>query len=105
MPACFQLWKKGENSPSSFQDIDVEICNLFGEEVDPIKYILGWYDAIGFRIAMGKSFEEIRQEYIENIRKVGDFDIRNNIWYYCQLLQIVNFLEKNYSPNAWFSRG
>lgn len=59
MPNCFQLTPKGATEPATLAAVDEGICALFGVPVHPVKYIFGWYDSIGFALAMGWTWERI----------------------------------------------
>ena len=88
MPNCYTLTKKGETEPCCRLKIDEELCTLLGEVPDPKYWVAGWDFNIGFALACGKTFPEIRERVKEDER----------------LLKIVNHLERNYTPNAWYVR-
>lgn len=87
MPACFQLFRKDGSSPDPipFPVVDEEICAHLGVTPDPVKYYMGWYDAIGFLLAIGKTWSEILLVYPE-------------------AEPVLLFMEATYTPNAWYSR-
>lgn len=88
MPNCFSLYPKGSTEPKAFNAIDDDICSALGVTPDPIKYHLGWYDYIGFAIACGQ--------------ELGSDKLRANVTEYAPLLlPILDYLETNYSSNAW----
>lgn len=97
MPNFFQLSKKtsAEFIPVAFQDIDVELCELLKIPVDKVKYCYGWYDAIGFRIATGKTMGEIKAEFIEYANE------DKGEGYYEIMLKIIAYLDENYTSSAW----
>lgn len=90
---CFQLFDKEGNSPT-MQELDIDICKLLGEPVDPKYYCpvfkhpslnISWYDTVGLALACGKSYDDIRNDFKnENVRKV------------------VDFLESRYVPKAYY---
>lgn len=86
MPACIQLFKKGESTPTTFQQIDEEICAHFNVPCDPVRWYEQWYDCICVFLAMGKSFDYVRETYKD----------------YPRLVEITDWLEANYRPNAWY---
>lgn len=90
MPACFQLYKKGSSEPEKFTVIDEEICAMLDVPCDPVKWIYGWYDIIGFKLAIGKTFEQI----------VTDLEEYNDV----ELLKITRWLMEHYTSNAWYTR-
>lgn len=85
MPVCFQLFRKGEEEPTPLQTIDEELCAHFQQPIHPTRYLDGWYDSIGFRLACGDSWKKIREELKE----------------YEGLLLICSYLEKNFDPHHW----
>jgi len=90
MPACFQLTRKGDTEPSRFCDLDEAICQHLGVNADPVKYIYGWYDTVGLRLALGYSFNTI----IDNLKEVGAWE----------LVAIAAYLNEHYISNAWHER-
>lgn len=90
MPNCFSLTKKGETEPKALTKIDDEICEMLGVPSDPVMYAYYWYDIIGFRLAIGHSFEKI----IQDLSNDGDG----------KLVQIAKWLNENYVANAWAER-
>ena len=105
MAICFQLFRKGEPEPTSLSKIDEELCKLLNLPVDPVKYVASWYDTIGFRLALGKSFQEIREDFGvirdgEHVGWTSQDDIMLDQWF-----QILDYLEENYSPNSWTEVG
>lgn len=86
MPNCFQLYKKGEDSPSDLVVVDNEMCAHFGASPDPVRYFEAWFDIIGFRLATGYSFVDMRVEFAKDAR----------------LVEIVDWLDQHYSPNAFY---
>jgi hypothetical protein len=68
--------------------VDEAICKHLGVEVDPIKYVEGWFNGIGLALACGKDWDWIREEYKD----------------YPTDLAIIDYLEANYTPNAWGER-
>ncbi len=94
MPNCFQLRKKGEKEPSTFQDIDEEICKHLGVTPDPVKYHCGWYDLIGWRLAIGNEFPAI----------IKEFKGEPEDPYYVKLTKIAEWLNEHYTSSAWAER-
>lgn len=89
MPNCFSLTRKGETEPTSLSAIDEELCALLGTPVHPTRYVEGWFDSIGFALACGRSWEQIKlfsDPREDNLRK------------------IITHLETNYSVDAWAER-
>lgn len=106
MPACFQLYdkKKPGEGPVVLNRIDERMCEHFEQPCDPVKYLNGWFDSIGFRIAIGKTWAQIKEEfekYVEEEKARGDEDQAS--WYE-NLLLILSWLEENYETNSFYSR-
>ncbi len=112
MPACFQLIPKGASEPAKLALVDDAICAHFGVEPDPIKYYHGWYDAIGFRLAIGKSFSDIIAELESTVteawnRSLTALEPSDREWsaqkylYYKHLEDIALWLDANYNARSW----
>jgi hypothetical protein len=89
MPNCFQLTKKGESEPTSLVKVDEEICAHLGREVHPKWWCCGWYDIIGFSLAMGDDFAKIR----------GWLEANN---FSEDMIKILDYLEANYTASSWY---
>jgi len=91
MPNCFTLTRKSDPAagPVKLTLIDEELCAHLGVEVHPSNWCFGWYDIVGFALAMGKSFAEIR-EFCED---------------YEDLHPIIDYLDANFTTNAWAEIG
>ena len=94
MPNCFQLTRVGETEPTVLTALDEEICRHLGVEVHPRFWVEGWYDTIGFQIAMGSRLgsEELRE-------RVRDYPVRG------RLPEILEYLERNFTSDAWAEIG
>jgi hypothetical protein len=99
MPNCFQLTRKGDTHPSPLVLIDDLICEHFGVEPDPVKYLAGWYDSIGLKLAMGQSFPQIIASYKEYEEKYP-----NDSWPRT-LGAIAVWLDANYTTDSWAEVG
>jgi hypothetical protein len=89
MPNCFTLTRKSDldAGPVPLAKIDEEMCVFFAVAVDPMKYYLHWFDLIGFRLAIGHTFEEIISDSSERLKPVA------------------RWLQENFTPNVWAERG
>jgi hypothetical protein len=103
MPACFQLYPKGSDQPAKFQEIDAELCHVFNTDCHPDYYLCGWYNYIGFSLAIGKTFEEIRQTIDEGILS-NNTSTKEHAWW-CDIRDILDYLDANYTSNAWTEIG
>jgi len=101
MPNCFQLVRKSDPSAGPVRLVEIdEICKHFNEIPDPVKYYWSWYDIIGFNLAMGESFEDQRKRFVtEQHDNEGDKAL-----VYARLIEIVDFLDQNFTPNSWWER-
>ncbi len=88
MPNCFQLIDKETNEPAVFAHIDDRLCEHLGVEPDKKKFLYNWYDTIGLGLAMGKTWDEMRTWWANDSPKQN----------------VINFLEQNYTPDAWRER-
>jgi hypothetical protein len=85
MPNCFQLTRKGETEPIKLIEIDEELCKHFNTPVDPKYWFRAWYHIIGLGLAMGSTWDKLREDYPE-------------------LLEVIDYLDENYTSNAWCER-
>lgn len=88
MPNCFQLTRNGEAVPLA--KIDEEMCRHFNAPCDPDRYFREWYGSIGYDLAMGRSFEEIKTLY--GAPEYAEFG----------LVPIAEWLEANFKPRSWY---
>lgn len=105
MPNCFQLFRIGSESkePESLNQIDRELCQVLGLEEHPTIYVGCWFDMIGRDIAMGGTFETIRDDYM--VMRAEKPDDEHNVRFYDDLLKMLDYLEKNFTPNSWAEIG
>jgi hypothetical protein len=107
MPNCFQLTRisEKEKGPVSLNQIDRELCQLLGEPVDPVNYVLGWFDYHGFMLAMGRDWayirEAIRERRAEYYKKGNLMCVEVMEDYF----RVLDYLEANFTPNAWAEIG
>jgi len=83
MPSCFQLLRDGD--AVSLNQIDEEMCKHFQVPCHETRYYESWYDTIGFGLATGESFDQIRMTY-------ADFP---------RLVEIASWIETNFSVRHW----
>ena len=101
MPACFQLFRKTapEDGAVKLSQIDDEICAHFGVTPHPVNYHAWWYDIIGFRLAMGKDWNNIREDLRERQDQANEPDLKEH---YNHLLDITDWLEANFTADSWY---
>lgn len=96
MPNCFTLTRKGESEPANLQEIDNEMRQAFGEEPDEDNWLWGWYDTIGFGLAMGKDWKQLREQFAEDPAESERTNLARR-----RKLAVIYWLEANYVPDAW----
>ena len=89
MPNCFTMTRKGEDKPTTFVQIDEDLCAHLKVECHPKNYYRGWYDSIGLGLAYGKSFTDM----MELCKDDPD------------TLEILAYFEANYVSDAWAEIG
>lgn len=97
MAACFQLIKKGTEEPALLNSIDEELCAHFNVPVHPNDWYKNWYNTIGFRLALGKTFDEIKPELQKLAEEYPDSECP-------QLVLIVDYLQEHYESTNWSER-
>lgn len=97
MPACFQLFRKGESEAVPLNTIDEEICAYMELPVHDTLYCHDWFNTIGLKLAMGRSFDYIIGWYEGASMKTKGEDSE----YYDTLLKIAEFLNERFSANSW----
>lgn len=93
MAVCFSLTKRGKTEPVSLNQLDEDVCKMLNKPCDPDKFCRGWYDIIGFRLALGKEWSEIVELFLP-VEDAYDLD----------MLAICAYLQANYTSNCWSSR-
>ena len=86
MPNCFTLTKIGQTEPSTFAEIDNDICQHLDKTPHEKHFLYGWYDSIGPGFAMGLKIKDMRDWW--------DLD--------SPMHDIMDYLEINYQVNAWY---
>ena len=95
MPNCFQLSRKSDPQagPVALNTIDRELCQLLDEPEHERHYCHGWFDWIGFNLAMGRDFPMIRA----TMAKWGRTDPVDTV--------ILDWFENNFTPDSWVEIG
>lgn len=88
MPNYFTLTLKGQTTPSPMTYVDEALCKHLGVEVHPVRYVEGWFNTIGLSLACGKDWDWLRNQYKD----------------YPKDLDIIDYLEANYTLDAWAGR-
>lgn len=104
MPNCFQLfYLNGDKEPVAFQQVDNAICHNLELPWDEKRYVNGWFDFIGFKLAMGQTFQQIADDLQKTIAEDAEGGI------VCEwtvtMLRINHYLMEHYTCNAWVEIG
>ena len=100
MSNCFTLTRKGESKPANLQEIDDEMRQAFGEEPNKEQWLWEWYNEIGLGLALGRDWNQLRDQYSRDENDDEDSVL------FCQRMQaVVDWLEANFTSNAWAERG
>jgi hypothetical protein len=97
MPNCFSLTRKSnpEAGAVPLAQVDKEMCEHFNVPCNPVKYYQDWYNWLGYGFAMGRSFDDMRAYIKEHDNpELMDHD-----------LEIVDWMEANFTPDAWAEIG
>lgn len=85
MPNYFSLTPINGTEPTKLADIDDAMCKHFGVTPDDDSFYRHWVDIEGFALAVGRDWQWMRDNFPDR-------------------LDIINWLEANYTPDAWASR-
>jgi len=107
MAVYFNLTRKSapEAGPVVLSALDVEICTLTDQPVHESKYCLGWFDMIGYWLAVGKTWAEIRTMHAEwrraDARGLEGENLEGHNAYHDLLAKVVDWLEANFIVESW----
>lgn len=99
MPNCFRLIDKVTGEPETLNKVDEKICEAIGVPVHEREWCFGWYNYIGFLLALGKHWDEIEKGLNESAK-----ELNANIGWTEAMLKILAFLRENYESDAWYER-
>ena len=110
MPNCFQLFPKTNPSePAILQQVDEAICANFHVDVDPKYWVAGWYNVIGFLIALkgyALGSRELRLAVVSWYdTPLYRRDEKQRREYLKDQLLILKYLEKHYTSDSWAEIG
>jgi len=88
MANYFTLTPKGASDPATFQSIDDNMREAFGAPPDAVHWFHDWYDVIGLGLAMGYSWDKLRDRILHD-DPLG--------------IRICNWLESHYDADSWAS--
>jgi hypothetical protein len=89
------------------QKIDEEMCAAFGVPVHPKNWCGGWYNSVGFRLAIGQSFavqlaKEEEKLLDEQTKPVVD---EIEVEYHQDQITIIKWLDANFISDSWVEIG
>jgi hypothetical protein len=93
MPNCIQLFPLGQTEPATFARIDELMCADFGVECHPTRWFNYWYDVIGLKLAMGRTWDQIKEQLLTDYGP-------DDLWY-----RQACWLADRYTCNAWVEIG
>lgn len=112
MPNCFQLIKKSdlEAGPVRLSQIDREMCEHFGVERHPTKYHHEWYNTIGFRLAVGQTFEKQLEDAYAEIARIQESTSEERGREELQAewlhhIEVIKWLDANFVSDVWATIG
>jgi hypothetical protein len=100
MPNCFSLTRKSTGQVAILQEVDTEMRKHFKEPPDPDHWLWSWYNTIGLRLALGRTFTDIIQECHSNI-----IEYPEDKDYYNRKLEIAKYLNQHLVSDAWAEIG
>lgn len=97
MPNCFSLSRKTDpNTAVAFSVIDAELCAYLNVECHPVKYHCDWYETIGYAIAVGVTFEKMR-DAVKNSDSTAEDKAYS--------LKMIDWFDTNFVSDAWAEIG
>ncbi len=103
MAVNFQLIHRHyPDGPVSLNGVDEAICQYLGVPVHATRYRSWWFDVIGFRLACGKTWEQVRHHIVSLLR---DGDTEEERAHVGELLLIAQYLDDNYVPYGFTTIG
>ena len=110
MSANYQLTLRGQQEPLVLDAIDAMLVYHYrtsdvSSQYDAEKWWHGWHNIIGFKLALGESFEEIRLGFL---KQRDEHDARGEfmdaLWDDF-MADVAGYLGLNFTSNAWTSWG
>lgn len=78
-------------------EVDNEMAKWFGIEPFPDRYLAGWTDALGVRIATNQSLDQIELSLLDSWREAVDKEDEEATQLYSELIIILTWLKSFYS--------
>ena len=88
MPACYQLALKTEPKsfiPVTLQSVDEAMCKHFNMPCDEKLWFRNWNNWLGFSLAVGRTFDQIRETFCDE-----------GHW------EVIDWIEKNYEVSSFY---
>lgn len=96
--------KTGESlvGDEQFVTVDNEMCKHFGVEPDDTNWFRNWENELGYWLASGRDWTWLRTYF--SGEQVTEKRIRPLKKGYPEMLEVINYLEENYSVISWRDR-
>ena len=85
-----------------FQEIDRELCAHFNVPCDDVHWYNGWYNYIGFALAMGSDWSKIQDNIQEIIHERQEENDSDGVEYWTRMQQIRQYLAERFNSSAWY---
>jgi len=107
MPNCFTLTRKSEpeKGPVKLNVIDEDICRFFGKPVHLKHWYMGWFDMIGFDLAMGQTFPHIIDKYAKRSYYCYLYGDMESVEYLDHMIEIAKYLDAVFIPDNFVEIG
>lgn len=102
MAAYVKFYNKVSGEKADWYALDKEIYELLGHEYDDKKWCgltkeriegIDWYNIIGFCLACGQSYKELRSHISDDYTEDGK-ELHDN------MLKVIDYLEQNYTVDC-----
>jgi hypothetical protein len=104
MSRLFSFFRKTDTDkelPLDLEVVNEEICKRFGATVSPDGFYHDWYMSVGWLLANGKSLEEIKNDWEEELKNPNMRTVDRE---FLELdIQIVCFMIESYLTDNWES--
>lgn len=89
MASCFALTRIGETKPTALAEVDAHLCRELNQPCADDDWLYNWYNWIGLGLAVGKTFDELREQWKK----------------YPELVKVLDVLKANYTVDSWREYG
>lgn len=107
MPNCFQLTRRTalEAGAVTLQQVDKELCEHFQAPCDEKEWYCGWYNYIGFLIAMGKDWDWLTDDINKMIAEAKEHNDKPAEDYWSHMQEVRKWLQETFTYEAWVEIG